>query len=217
MDAQDFALNQLDFEKQELLPAVVQDCDSGEVLMLAYMNREALQKTLDTGVTWFWSRSRKKYWQKGETSGNIQLVREIRYDCDADTLLIRVEQKGPACHTGKRSCFFNSLLPPAGGEDEKELLPWLSRVIRHRIQERPAESYVASLADGGTDRVLQKISEESAELLIAAKNGEKEKIIGESADLLFHFLVLLETLGIRSAQIVEELERRAERSMKRGG
>ncbi len=104
-------LGELAFEKYELLPAIIQDHANGDVLMLAYMNRESLQKTLETGLTWFWSRSREKYWQKGESSGNIQKVQEILYDCDADTLLVKVKQTGPACHTGERSCFYRSLYP----------------------------------------------------------------------------------------------------------
>lgn len=214
------ATQKLSFDRYDLLPAIIQDQDSGEVLMLAYMNRESLKKTMQTGRTWFWSRSRKKLWQKGETSGNVQVVKEILYDCDADALLIKVAQTGPACHTGERSCFYRSLLPGkkrdslsregelSGEGEEGEIIPWLTRIIRKRAEEMPRGSYVASLLEDGTDKVLKKLAEESAEVIIAAKNKHKGELVKEAADLLFHFLVLLEAFQVDSKEVVGELRKR---------
>ncbi len=215
-------IEEIAFQKQELIPAIIQDAATGEVLMLAYMNRQSLEKTLQTGLTWFWSRSRQQFWQKGETSGHIQRVQEIRYDCDADTLLIQVEQRGPACHTGARSCFFNSLdlgetadERPSPGENsgpglktEDELLPWLTEIIRERMVNRPPGSYVSSLLQAGPDRLLLKLAEEAAEVMIASKNGSREEVVHEVADLLFHLLVLLEVSGVSSYEVVQELRAR---------
>lgn len=215
-------LEEIAFQKQELIPAIIQDAASGEVLMLAYMNRQSLEKTLQTGLTWFWSRSRQQFWQKGETSGHIQRVQEIRYDCDADTLLIQVEQRGPACHTGARSCFFNTLGPVKtadarfspgeqsgiGMETVDELLPWLTKIIRERLVNKPPGSYVSSLLQDGSDRLLVKLAEEAAEVMIASKSGSREEVVHEAADLLFHLLVLLEVSGVSSREVVQELQAR---------
>ncbi len=212
-------IEEIAFEKHELIPAVVQDVENGEVLMLAYMNRQSLEKTLETGLTWFWSRSRQKYWQKGESSGHIQEVKAIHYDCDADTLLIQVKQTGPACHTGERTCFFNLLFqegwPEEGlpeekksaaiSEHEHELLPWLTELIRERARSQPEGSYVASLLQEGKDGMLKKVVEEAAEVVIASKNDSREELVYETADLLFHLLVLLEASGVRSGEVVSEL------------
>jgi len=211
-------IEEIAFDKHELIPAVVQDVENGEVLMLAYMNRESLEKTLETGLTWFWSRSRQKYWQKGESSGHIQEVKAIHYDCDADTLLIQVRQTGPACHTGERTCFFNPLfqeerleegLPEkkaaAVSADEHELLPWLTELIRERLRRKPEGSYVASLLQEGKDGMLKKVVEEAAEVVIASKNDSREELVYETADLLFHLLVLLEASGVSSGEVVSEL------------
>ncbi len=220
-------IEEMAFGKQELLPAIIQEAASGEVLMLAYMNRQSLEKTLQTGLTWFWSRSRQRFWQKGETSGHIQEVQEIRYDCDGDTLLILVRQKGPACHTGQRSCFFNRLPQEKGpGSDpmpgalsepdpgdglpqttaaEEEILPWLTEVIRERLRSKPSASYVAALLQEGPDHILKKLAEETAEVLLAAKGGSREELVREAADLLFHLLVLLEASGVQSGEVVKEL------------
>ncbi len=215
-------IEEIAFQKQELIPAIIQDATTGDVLMLAYMNRQSLEKTLQTGLTWFWSRSRQQFWQKGETSGHIQQVQEIRYDCDADTLLIQVQQRGPACHTGARSCFFNRLdlgktadehVPPGeqsgtGIEEEEELLPWLTEIIQERVANRPPGSYIASLLQEGSDRLLLKLAEEAAEVVIASKNGSREEVVHEAADLLFHLLVLLETSGVSSREVTKELRAR---------
>src|SRR5919106_692787 len=175
-------LTVLQFDKEGLIPAIVQDVATGQVLMLAYMNRQALEQTLDTGLAHYWSRSRAKLWQKGETSGHIQRVRDIRYDCDADTLLVIVEQAGVACHTGERSCFFHHLsegsqptpLPASEG-----LLGQLYAVVQERKGRDSQESYVASLMARGQDYVLKKVIEEAAEVLMASKDGRPEAIVYE--------------------------------------
>jgi phosphoribosyl-ATP pyrophosphohydrolase/phosphoribosyl-AMP cyclohydrolase len=204
-------LSSLRFNEQELIPAVVQDVATGQVLMLAYMNREALHKTLATGIAHYWSRSRAKLWQKGETSGHIQHVRDIRYDCDADTLLMRVEQVGVACHTGQRSCFFRSLVESpqhAGQQGSEALLSQIYEVIMERKQRPPQESYVASLMARGQDQVLKKIVEEAAEVVMASKDGQPQAIVHEVADLWFHSIVALGWHSISPQEVLEELQRR---------
>jgi phosphoribosyl-AMP cyclohydrolase / phosphoribosyl-ATP pyrophosphohydrolase len=204
-------LSALRFNEQELIPTIVQDVVTGQVLMLAYMNREALQKTLATGIAHYWSRSRAKLWQKGETSGHIQYVREIRYDCDADTLLMRVEQVGVACHTGQRSCFFRPLFESpqhASPQGSEALLSQLYEVILERKQRAPQESYVASLMARGQDQVLKKIVEEAAEVVMASKDGQPQAIIYEMADLWFHSIVALGWHSISPQEVLEELHRR---------
>jgi phosphoribosyl-ATP pyrophosphohydrolase/phosphoribosyl-AMP cyclohydrolase len=199
----------LRFDERGLIPAVVQDAETGSVLMLAYMNRESLALTLETGQTYFWSRSRNEIWHKGETSGNIQEVGSIWYDCDADALLVKVKQKGQACHTGKHSCFFSSL----GEEGEVtaglgETMGRLARVIHQRNVERPENSYTVKLLNGGIDRILKKVGEEAGEVVIAAKNHRPEEISWEVADLLYHLLVMLEAEGVSLPLVAEELEKR---------
>jgi phosphoribosyl-AMP cyclohydrolase / phosphoribosyl-ATP pyrophosphohydrolase len=204
-------LSSLRFNEQELIPAVVQDVATGQVLMLAYVNREALQKTLATGIAHYWSRSRAKLWQKGETSGHIQHVRDIRYDCDADTLLMRVEQVGVACHTGQRSCFFRSLVESPQLADQQGSEALLSRIyeaILERKQRPPQESYVASLMARGQDQVLKKIVEEAAEVVMASKDGQPQAIVHEVADLWFHSIVALGWHSIPPQEVIEELQRR---------
>jgi phosphoribosyl-ATP pyrophosphohydrolase/phosphoribosyl-AMP cyclohydrolase len=204
-------LSRLRFNAQGLIPAIVQDAATGQILMLAYMNREALEQTLATGLAHYWSRSRAKLWQKGETSGHIQHVRDIRYDCDADTLLVMVEQQGVACHTGERSCFFQHLsessqatqLPVSEG-----LLHQIYAVVQERKQHAPQESYVASLMARGQDHVLKKVVEEAAEVLMASKDGHPEAIVYEMADLWFHTIVALGWHNIPPQQVLQELQRR---------
>ena len=201
----------LQFDERGLVPAIVQDAATGQVLMLAYMNRESIAKTLTTGLAHYWSRSRGQLWQKGETSGHIQHVREIRYDCDADTLLLLVEQEGVACHTGERSCFFR-LLP--GGPTihdppiPEALLHRLYEVILDRKQRSPQESYVAALFARGQDQVLKKVVEEAAEVALASKNGRPEEILYEMADLWFHALVALGWHNLPPHRVFQELQRR---------
>jgi len=200
---------QLKFNEQGLLPAIIQDINSGQVLMLAYMNQEALEKTLQTGFTWFYSRSRQKLWFKGETSGHQQRVAAIYYDCDQDTLLVQVHQKGVACHLGTFSCFSEplqkneKLVPPIG-----TVLADLEKIILGRQQVLPENSYTTYLFTEGLDKILKKIGEEAAEVIIAAKGGQKNEVIYETADLLYHLLVLLVQQGISLREIAAELEKR---------
>jgi phosphoribosyl-ATP pyrophosphohydrolase/phosphoribosyl-AMP cyclohydrolase len=176
----------------ELRAAIVQDAGDGRVLMLAWMDDDALRLTRETGEAWFWSRSRKKFWRKGETSGNVLAVEEIRDDCDGDALLIRVRPAGPACHTGSRSCF----------------APALWRTVVERVQERPEGSYVASLADAGIARCAQKVGEEALEAALSAVAGDG-RLVEEAADLVFHLYVLLAVAGVDVAAVEDELVRRA--------
>jgi phosphoribosyl-ATP pyrophosphohydrolase/phosphoribosyl-AMP cyclohydrolase len=204
-------LSVLQFNTAGLIPAIVQDTATGQVLMLAYMNREALEQTLATGLAHYWSRSRAKLWQKGETSGHLQHVRDIRYDCDADTLLVIVEQEGVACHTGERSCFFRHLpespqltRPPVS----EGLLHQLYAVIQERKRRAPQGSYVASLMAQGQDHVLKKVVEEAAEVLMASKDGRPEAVVYEMADLWFHAIVALGWHDISPQEVLQELQRR---------
>jgi phosphoribosyl-ATP pyrophosphohydrolase/phosphoribosyl-AMP cyclohydrolase len=178
----------------ELRAAIVQDADDGRVLMLAWMDEEALQRTRETGEAWFWSRSRQELWKKGETSGNVLSVVELRDDCDGDALLLRVRPAGPACHTGSTSCF----------------APELWRTVVERVRDRPEGSYVASLADAGVERAAQKLGEEAVEAAIAATAGDG-RLVSEAADVLFHLYVLLAVAGIDVADVEKELENRRRR------
>ncbi|ABO68365.1 bifunctional phosphoribosyl-AMP cyclohydrolase/phosphoribosyl-ATP diphosphatase HisIE [Geobacillus thermodenitrificans] len=181
------------FDEKGLVPAIVQDAQSKEVLMLAYMNKESLEKTLETGETWFYSRSRQELWHKGATSGNVQRVVDIRYDCDADTLLVLVEPAGPACHTGSYSCFSRSLNGEARTPtaDRFTILNELEQIIAQRDAERPEGAYTTYLFEKGVDKILKKVGEEAAEVIIAAKNRSHDELKWEAADLLYHLLVLL--------------------------
>ena len=200
-------MNEIKFDQAGLVPAIVQDWRSGQVLMLAYMNREALQKTLESGETWFYSRSRNELWHKGETSGHFQQVRRISYDCDGDALLVQVEQTGVACHTGAASCFFRTLqagaTPPA-----EHFLAELERIISQRKVERPEGSYVVKLLEAGVDRILKKVAEEAGEVIIAAKNEDRAELVYETGDLLFHLLVLLARQDVALSEVLAELARR---------
>ncbi|HEY9738201.1 MAG TPA: bifunctional phosphoribosyl-AMP cyclohydrolase/phosphoribosyl-ATP diphosphatase HisIE [Trichocoleus sp.] len=183
-------VDQIRYNDQGLVPAIVQDYLDGTVLMMAWMNREALQKTLETGETWFWSRSRQEFWHKGETSGHLQKVQAIRYDCDSDTLLVTVEQIGDvACHTGERSCFHqvdgHKAAPPA------DTLSQVFEVICDRKAHPNPDSYTCKLLAGGDNKILKKIGEESAEVVMAFKDNDPDAIAGEVADLLYHTLVAL--------------------------
>jgi len=211
------SVEKIKFDQQGLVPAVVQDAASGTVLMLAYMNAESLQKTLATGVTWFYSRSRRALWQKGETSGHVQKVQEIYYDCDGDTLLVKVEQTGAACHEGTFSCFSRRL---NGEETERNtgataayqpamtVFYELYNVINDRKANPKEGSYTTYLFEKGRDKILKKVGEESAETIIASKNDDKGEILYEMADLWYHCLVLLAHHNITPTELLSELQSR---------
>mgnify|MGYP001271608265 FL=1 len=192
----------LKYDENGLIPAIVQDRTSGKVLMLAYMNKEALEKTIETKETWFYSRSRKALWNKGETSGNKQSVEQISYDCDSDALLVTVQPKGPACHTGEESCFFN----PIYKEDNvREVIHDIVQIIQNR-KENPVEgSYTTYLFQEGIDKVLKKVGEETSEVIIGAKNNDKEEIKWEIADLIYHTLVLMNITNVSIDEVKTEL------------
>ena len=204
-------IDEIKWDERGLVPAIVQDANTGQVLMLAYMNRQSLSQTLESGETWFWSRSRGELWHKGATSGNTQQVREIRYDCDADTLLLRVEPSGPACHTGRQSCFYRRL--PDGNEVELPatvggVLPHLDAVIRHRQANPRPDSYTCQLFEAGLPRIAQKVGEEATETLVAALSEGDERLISELADLTYHALVLLAARHLSWTDVEAELARR---------
>lgn len=203
----------LRFDTDGLIPAVVQEAETGECLMVAWMNREAVDRTLATGLTHFWSRSRGKLWRKGETSGNEQHVRRLYVDCDADTLLVQVHQDGVACHTGNRACFFQRLRATEGtGTDDlaaATMLERLERIVAERKAAPPPGSYVASLLAAGEPAVCRKIGEEAVEVITAALGGEGDRrLVEEMADLWFHTVVLLGQRSIPVREILEELARR---------
>lgn len=208
-------LDAIRWDAAGLVPAVVQDAASREVLMLAYMNRESLAKTAETGETWFWSRSRGELWHKGATSGHVQKVRRIRYDCDADALLIEAEQAGAACHTGRKSCFYREVDAARGRslfceerEDPKAILDKLEALIAERDEQRPEGAYTTSLFEHGVDKILKKVGEEASEVIIAAKNRDRDELRYEAADLLYHLLVLLREQGMRLEEVLAELASR---------
>ncbi|MFM7549043.1 MAG: bifunctional phosphoribosyl-AMP cyclohydrolase/phosphoribosyl-ATP diphosphatase HisIE [Cyanobacteriota bacterium] len=192
----------LRFNEAGLIPAVAQDWLDGAVLMVAWMNREAIERSLATGEVHYWSRSRQELWHKGATSGHIQTLRGLRYDCDADVLLLTVEQRGEvACHTGARSCFYdNQATPTAGGPaalpPPADVCTELMRVIEGRRDRPEPGSYTNKLLEGGDNRILKKIGEESAEFVMACKDGQAEQIAGEAADLVFHLQVALAHHGV---------------------
>jgi len=205
----------INFDDRGLLPAIVQNAHSREVLTLAYMNAESLQRTLETRETWFWSRSRSELWRKGATSGNTQRVIEIRQDCDSDALVVLVEPQGPACHTGKETCFYRDLggmeidSPPMSA-NAGVVLNELYALIESRQQTRPAGSYTTYLFEKGLDKILKKIGEEATETVIAAKGDDRNAIIKETADLVYHLLVMLVERGVTLDEICAELVQRRE-------
>ena len=216
-------MNNIKFDQDGLIPAIIQDCRSGQVLMMAYMNIEALEKTLSTGQTWFYSRSRQSLWNKGESSGHSQAVKEILYDCDGDTLLLKVEQIGAACHTGHYSCFYRNgageeVLPTVfdpelvyGSSTGPGILYELYNVISDRKVKMPEKSYTTYLFDKGLDKILKKVGEESAEVIIAAKNRDQSELVYETSDLLYHLLVLLVEQGVELEDIFSELKSRSKK------
>jgi phosphoribosyl-ATP pyrophosphohydrolase/phosphoribosyl-AMP cyclohydrolase len=196
----------LTYDAQGLIPAVVQEAETGEVLMVAWMDRAAVKATLETGLTHFWSRSRQQAWRKGETSGHSQHVRGVYADCDADTLLVQVHQDGVACHTGHRTCFFTSLQGPGPAAN---MLDRIEQIVAERKSAAPAGSYVASLLAKGEAAICRKIGEEAVEVVTGALGGEGDKrVVEEVADLWFHTLVLLGRRSIPLREVLEELARR---------
>jgi phosphoribosyl-ATP pyrophosphohydrolase/phosphoribosyl-AMP cyclohydrolase len=204
-------ISEINWDDKGLVPAIVQEAGSRQVLMLAYMNQESLERTVETGETWFWSRSRGELWHKGATSGNTQRVVEIRYDCDADALLLRVEPAGPACHTGQQSCFYRTLskedeagapLPPAG------VMASLEAVIQDRKANPRPDSYTCHLFNGGLPRIAKKVGEEAVETIIAAQSESDDRLASELADLVYHSLVLLAARGLSWADVEAELAER---------
>ena len=212
-------IEDIKFDERGLLPVVVQDASTRQVLTLAYMNAESLRRTIETNETWFWSRSRSSLWHKGETSGHTQRVVDILVDCDHDALTILVTPAGPACHTGARSCFHNAL--EEGGKFSPEIAetgPDLGRVlnslyavVESRKRDRPQDSYTTYLFDQGLDKILKKLGEETSETIIAAKNDDPEVLVKEVSDLLYHLVVLMVERGLTLDQIRSELVSRGKK------
>jgi phosphoribosyl-ATP pyrophosphohydrolase/phosphoribosyl-AMP cyclohydrolase len=199
-------IEQLDFAKGDgLLPAIVQDADSGAVLMLAYMNRDALEQTLARKRAVFYSRSKQRLWEKGETTGHTLDVVDVAADCDNDTLLVTARPRGPACHNGTLTCFGDE---PRSAASNIAFLAKLEAIIAQRAADKPEASYTARLLEKGISRVAQKVGEEGVELALAGVNESDQKVVEESADLLFHTLVLLRARGVALNRVVRELETR---------
>lgn len=196
------------YDDKGLIPAIVQDYLSGKVLMMAYMNKESLELTLCTGYACYYSRSRQSLWKKGETSGNIQLVKEISTDCDGDCLLLKVDQTGNACHTGEESCFFDNIKTFEENGIIGETFDSLYKVIEGRKTNKVDGSYTNYLFDEGLDKILKKVGEEATEVIIGAKNNSKEELVYEMSDLIYHLTVLMVNQGINYEDIVKELGKR---------
>lgn len=207
----------LSWNPDGLVPVIVQQYDTREVLMLAWMDATALQRTLDTGRAWYWSRSRSEYWMKGATSGAVQDVREVRYDCDGDALLLTVDQHGTgACHTGERTCFYRALPMAETGEPAApaaqprlgDVLEELCGVIRQRGADKPEGSYTVKLLTGPQDKLLKKIAEEAGEVIIAARDHDHAQTRYEIGDLMYHLLVVMEREGVEPSDLAHELAQR---------
>jgi phosphoribosyl-AMP cyclohydrolase / phosphoribosyl-ATP pyrophosphohydrolase len=210
-------LSSVKFGADGLVPVVTQESRSGDVLMIAYANREALERTLSTGLAHYFSRSRGKLWQKGETSEHVQRIVEVRLDCDGDAVLYRVEQTGPACHTGTRTCF-STVIGRSGGRVDSDVveedpgghvLSRLARTVADRAVTRPSSSYTAQLLASGVGKISQKVGEEAVEIVVAANSEDDERLASEAADLLYHLLVLLQARGVPLDVVWRELESRA--------
>jgi phosphoribosyl-AMP cyclohydrolase / phosphoribosyl-ATP pyrophosphohydrolase len=200
---------ELKFDEKGLIPAIIQDAQGKDVLMMAYMNADSIQKTVETGETWFWSRSRNELWHKGATSGNTQKVIDISVDCDADTLLVKVIPAGPACHENTYTCF-HSVDPEAAEKSSLEsnrynILSQLETLIATRDAERPEGAYTTYLFEKGVDKILKKVGEETAEVIIAAKNRSHDELRYEASDLIYHLFVLLREQKLPFEQVLLEL------------
>ena len=199
------------FDGQGLIPAVIQDWLDGTVLMVGYMNQEAIARTLQTRSVHFWSRSRRKLWEKGETSGHFLKVKDLFVDCDRDTILVKAEPVGPTCHTGERACFFARMTEEGQASEEKTqdagggILDRVYQTILTRKASPQPDSYVSKILQGGADRILKKVAEEAGEVIIAAKNQKREEIIYETADLLFHTLLVLGYHDVTLNEVYREL------------
>ncbi|NLM43621.1 MAG: bifunctional phosphoribosyl-AMP cyclohydrolase/phosphoribosyl-ATP diphosphatase HisIE [Clostridiales bacterium] len=202
----DKIIEEINFDDRGLVPAVVQDVDTKKVLMLAYMNKESIRKTLEEKEIWYYSRSRQKLWKKGETSGNIQRLKGFYYDCDKDSILLLVEQVGVACHTGEFSCFFNEVVSEK--KEETDILKELYDLISDRKENPKEGSYTNYLFEKGLDKILKKVGEETSEVIIGAKNKNKEELVYEISDLIYHLLVLMVNENVTIEDINRELIRR---------
>jgi len=200
-------IENITFDDNGLIPAIVQDERSGRVLMLAYMNAEALEKTLEMKETWFYSRSRQELWHKGATSGNRQTVKRLTLDCDQDALLVEVVPMGPACHTGEETCFYQTAFEEQ--ESKREIIHDLVEEIKHRKANPVEGSYTSYLFREGIDKVLKKVGEESSEVIIGAKNEDKQELTSELADLVYHSLVLMEIADVSVEDVKQELLKRS--------
>lgn len=201
--SKDFQANRIDFLKSELVPAIIQDINTSAVLMLGYMNKEALEKTLSSGKVTFYSRSKQRLWTKGEESGNFLHLKSIKLDCDQDTLLIKVIPQGPTCHKGTGTCW--------GEENRKSTLAYLEDTIKDRKNNPGDQSYVSSLFKKGINKIAQKVGEEAVEIVIEAKDDNDELFLNEGADLLFHYLILLEAKGYSLSDILKVLDNRVKK------
>ncbi|WP_404356091.1 bifunctional phosphoribosyl-AMP cyclohydrolase/phosphoribosyl-ATP diphosphatase HisIE [Cytobacillus firmus] len=200
------------FDEKGLIPAVVQDANTKEVLTLAYMNRESLLKSAESGETWFFSRSRNELWHKGATSGNTQKIVEMKLDCDQDAIVVLAEPAGPACHKGTVSCFEEKVYGEESGcLSDYEILNKLEKVIEEREKTRPEGAYTTYLFEKGVDKILKKVGEESAEVIIAAKNRDKDELKWEAADLIYHLMVLLREQELPFSEVLKVLNKRHEK------
>ena len=199
-------IDNITFDEKGLVPAIVQDNQTGNVLMLAYMNEEALRKTLETKETWFYSRSRQELWNKGATSGNRQIVKRLSLDCDNDALIVQVEPQGPACHTGENSCFYKTVFEEES--PNREIVHEVIAEIKDRRKNPVEGSYTSYLFREGIDKVLKKVGEESSEVIIGAKNEDKEELTSELSDLMYHSLVLMEIADVSLSDVKNELLKR---------
>lgn len=200
-------MKELKYDSAGLVPVIIQDSESKQVLTLAYANEEALKKTMENGETWLFSRSRQELWNKGATSGNTQKVVSVQVDCDGDSVIYEVIPNGPACHTGAQSCFSETIYGERN-ESPGDMLGELKTLIRSRHSEMPEGAYTTYLFEEGVDKICKKIGEESAEVIIAAKNRDPEELSMETADLFYHVMVLLQEQGVDLDQVMAVLKER---------